>query len=89
MNIALQTQPPALSDYSPKFGCNEEIDEPSSRLRLKLGRSWRLYDPTKGFRAVLAGGGFQDPQYFCDRLGVLMGAVARRDNVFALRAGDM
>jgi hypothetical protein len=24
--------------------------------------------------AVLAGVGFQDPQYFCDRLGVLMGA---------------
>ena len=40
-------------------------------------------------RAVLAGVGFQDAQYFCDRLGVLMRAVARRDNVFALRAGDM
>ena len=37
-------------------------------------------------RGVLAGAGFQDPQHFCHRLGVLMRAVARRDNVFALRA---
>jgi hypothetical protein len=32
------------------------------------------------------GVGFQDPQYFCDRLGILMRAMARRDDVFALRA---
>jgi hypothetical protein len=37
-------------------------------------------------RGVLAGVGFQDPQHFCDRLRVLMRAVARRDDVFALRA---
>jgi hypothetical protein len=37
-------------------------------------------------RSVLAGVGFQDPQHFCDRLGVLMCTVARRDDVFALRA---
>jgi hypothetical protein len=37
-------------------------------------------------RGVLGGAGFQDPQHFCDRLGVLMRAVARRDDVFALRA---
>ncbi len=37
-------------------------------------------------RCVLAGVGFQDPQHFCDRLGVLMRAVTRRDDAFALRA---
>jgi hypothetical protein len=37
-------------------------------------------------RGVLACVGFQDPQHFCDRLGVLMRTVARRDDVFALRA---
>lgn len=37
-------------------------------------------------RGVLAGVGFQDPQHFRDRLGVLMRAVARRDDAFALRA---
>ena len=37
-------------------------------------------------RGVLAGVGLQDPQHFCDRLGILVSAVARRDDVFALRA---
>ena len=37
-------------------------------------------------RGVLAGVGFQDPQHFRDRLRVLMRAVARRDDMFALRA---
>jgi hypothetical protein len=41
---------------------------------------------TLSLRGVLAGVGFQDPQHFCDRLGVLMRAVARRDDAFALRA---
>jgi hypothetical protein len=37
------------------------------------------------FLDKLAGVGFQDPQHFCNRLGVLMRAVVRWDDVFALR----
>ena len=40
-------------------------------------------------RGALSGVGFQDPQHFCDRLGVLVRAVARRDDVFALRVDQV
>jgi hypothetical protein len=40
----------------------------------------------KRLRGALSGVGFQDPQHFCDRLRVLVRAVARRDDVFALGA---
>jgi hypothetical protein len=58
--------------------------------RTSCSRGWRGMSRrncrTQPLRRVLAGVGFQDPQDFCDRLGALMRAVARRDDAFALRA---
>jgi hypothetical protein len=50
-----------------------------------MRRHLRLAPDSFG-RYLLAGVGFQDPQHFCDRLGVLMSAVTRRDDAFALSA---
>ena len=65
---------------------NITVDRSSSCLNTsrKIGRS--AFPKMISLRGVLAGVGFQDPQHFCDRLGVLMRTVARRDDVFALRA---
>ena len=65
---------------------NITVDRSSSCLNTsrKIGRS--AFPKMISLRSVLAGVGFQDPQHFCDRLGVLMRTVARRDDVFALRA---
>jgi hypothetical protein len=52
----------------------------------KLGRS--AFAKTISWRSVLAGVGFQDPQHFCDCLGVLMRTVARRDDGIDYRITD-
>ena len=52
-----------------------------------FGLPWHCCSDLQWFRdSGLPGSRSQDPQYFCDRLGVLMRAMARRDDVFALRA---
>jgi hypothetical protein len=60
------------------------IKDADHQHQRKIGR-W-AFPKMISLRSVLAGVGFQDPQHFCDRLGVLMRTVARRDDVFALRA---